>query len=440
MPEKSAQLIDKNKIALGWLIPSPLFGFLPLYFYREYFAKFYFQSDEWEQLHLIDSASYWPWVFGFYGENFVPVFKLFWSSILFIGNGDYHVFLYVSFTVHAAIVFLLGYLLRMWSFGLFSILFCQLVFALNYTHIEILNQSIQVSNLLSYCILLITVIVFSKPFLDGRVYSPRACVFLSILSLIGALTFARGILIGPVVFLMAVTLLISDNAKNKRLLRAAMFALIPSLLVACLVGIGTYIFSDNFADSASRLGLITKHFLYQISLNPWYQQIRGFHIKPSLALLLFELNVITVFFAFRWAREHQKPLLILLLGFFLGNAFLLALGRNHLPVDNVAGWRYQYGVLIVFAPMVGLVVEKILNYPPLKFFRVTIGALVLWSVSLWVIEPWKAHIPSWSWDRGTKIRDFAGSNDLDPEGMDISQINEVSNQRAVELTEKFKLH
>ncbi|MDA1069645.1 MAG: hypothetical protein O3C43_24480 [Verrucomicrobia bacterium] len=369
MPEKSAHLIDRHKIALGWLIPSPLFGFLPLYIYWENFAKFYFQGDEWEQLHLIESTGYWTWVFSFFGENFVPVFKLFWSSILFLGNGDYHVFLYVSFTVHAAVVFLLGYLLRMWSFGLISILFSQLVLALNYTHIEILNQSIQVSNLLSYCLLLITLIVFSKPLLEGRVHSQRVCVFLSILSALGALSFARGILIGAVVFLMAITLLISSKAKNKRLLRPAMFALIPSLFVGILVGIGTYIFSDNFADSASRLGLITKHFLYQISLNPWYQQIRGFHIKPSLALLLFELNVVFVFFAFRWVKDHQRPLIILLLGFFLGNAFLLALGRNHLPIDHVAGWRYQYGVLIVFAPMVGVVVEKILNYPPFKFFR-----------------------------------------------------------------------
>ncbi|MDA1066499.1 MAG: hypothetical protein O3C43_08355, partial [Verrucomicrobia bacterium] len=70
----------------------------------------------------------------------------------------------------------------------------------------------------------------------------------------------------------------------------------------------------------------------------------------------------------------------------------------------------------------------------------TLGVLVLWSVSLWVFDVWKYHLPSWSRERGTKIRDFAASKDLDPAGHDISQFFKVSNQRALELTEKYKLH
>jgi len=440
MQEMSAQPPNRKRIALGWLFASPVLGFLPLCYYWDDMAKFYFQGDEWEQLSLIESKGYWNWVFSFFGENFVPVFKLFWSSLLFLGNGNYHLFLFVSFAVHAVIVFLLGYLLRLWGFGLFSILFSQLVLALNYTHIEILTQSIQVSNLLCYGLLLIALIVFSRPLLEGSVYSTRVCVSLSVLSALGALSFARGVLNGAIIFLIALLLWLFRDAKNKRLLRPALYAFIPSLLVGIFVGIGTFNFSTNFADSGNRLGLIGTHFLYQISLNPFYQQIHNLHIKPSQALLLFELNVIVVYFSFRWAKDFQRPLIVQLLLFFIGNAFLLALGRNHLPIDHVAGWRYQYGVLIVFAPMVGFFFETILSYPPMKFLRVTFGFLVLWWASSWGFDHWKYHVPSWSLERGSKIRDFAASKDLDPAGHDISQYSGVSNQSALELTEKYNLH
>jgi hypothetical protein len=213
----------------------------------------------------MDALGYWTWVFHFFGENFMPVFKVFWSVVLFLGNGNYHAFLFASFIMHALVVFLLGYLLRMWSLGLFPVLFCQLVLALNYTHIEILSQSIQISNLMSYSFFLILVIVFSRLVMNDRPCSLNYCWFISLLASLGALSFARGILNGVAVFGVVLLFGIIKDVRYKRLLIPALFALVPSLILGFLSALWVYHNTSSGLAEGLQLKKTGVHFFYQLS-------------------------------------------------------------------------------------------------------------------------------------------------------------------------------
>ncbi len=440
MSVRLANASERQLIPWVWILPFPLLSFLPLYRYWDSFSKFFYQGDEWDQLHQIESNGYFVWLFSFFGENFVPVFKLVWGSLLFLSDGNYHVFIFVSFSAHGVLVLLLGYLLRLWGFGLFSILFAQLVLALNYTNIELLSQSIQVSNLLSYGFLLLLLIFFFKPWLERRDYSTRLCLFLGILSALGALTFARGVLNGVVVAALGGILFFVGDPDNRRLLRPAKYILIPSLIVGLILVIGSYFNGSAFAGSGTDGASIKTHFLYQIALNPWYQQIRDLPIRSSQAILLFELNLLVIFLALKWAKDFQRILILQLLVFFVGNAMVLAVGRNHLQLEHVAGWRYQYGVLLVFAPLSGLVLEKFISRKPFRFLPLVSSFLILGFCGNWVFDHWKYYVPVWSEERGQHIRVSIENEDLADEGTDISRFEGVSNQRARELVKHFNLH
>lgn len=428
-----------KRVPLAWIIPAPLAGFIPLWLYWGDISKFFYQDDEWGQLSQLEADGLFIWLFSFFGESFVPVFKLFWAGLLFAGNGNYHVFVLVSFTLHAVVVFLFGYVLRQWEFDGFVIVFSQMVLAVNYTHIEILTQSIRVSNLLSYGFLLGLVIFFFKPWLEGGSYSTKLCICLCVLSSLGALSFVRGVLNGIIVGVVALALYIWGDPANKKLLRPAKYAMIPSMAVGLIVALGTLFNQSALTSDGAGGSQFLDHFFFQITLNPWYQQLRNLSLTDGQSLLLLEFSVVIICFAFYFAKDFQKSLLILLLVFFLGNGFLLALGRSHLSLDHAVAWRYQYGCLIAFAPLVAIVIERILRGVPFRFMPVTVGVLVIWWTSSWVFDHWKYHIPAWAEERGTKIRSNAAASKTDLDAHTISTVENVSDERALELIEGFNL-
>jgi hypothetical protein len=89
-----------------------------------------------------------------------------------------------------------------------------------------------------------------------------------------------------------------------------------------------------------------------------------------LALSLLALNGVSFVLGFLCSNRSQRSLLYFFLFFFIGNAALLAIGRNHMGIDTVAGWRYQYGVLLVFAPMVAIVLDRLVGLIPFKYLVV----------------------------------------------------------------------
>ena len=74
-------------------------------------------------IHEMDSHGYLKWIFAFRAELFIPVFKLLLSAVMLVGNGNYNALLFAVFANHMLILFLSGYLMRMWGFTLVATLF-----------------------------------------------------------------------------------------------------------------------------------------------------------------------------------------------------------------------------------------------------------------------------------------------------------------------------
>ena len=422
-----------------WIFLGALPAFLPLVQYREDFAKYFFMGDEWAQLQQIDDWGYWTWVFAFFGENFMPVFKLVWSAILFLGDGSYFFFVLIQFLLHASVVFLLGYLLRQWKMSWFVVFFSQCTLALNYTHIEILMQSIQMSNLLSYSCLLLLAIFVSNRVISQKGFSAVSCVLIAFLSLMGALTFSRGLLIGTALFATFFLIAVLKKQKAGEWLAPALSALIPCLGVGIITAVAIFGKTGSSSEGIQWVE-VGRHFFYQVSLNPLYQQLHDGQIGPAFAWQLLIVNFTMLAAGIFCAKKEQRPLLIFFIFFFIGNGLLLALGRSHMSIDTTASWRYQYGVLLCFVPTAGLILNRVINFIPQKQLRLIPQILsVLW-VSVYVYDHWEHHSPSWSDSRGSQIRAAASAENIDSEAHTISRFSGVKDGRALELIEKYNLH
>lgn len=439
MTESDSQDCPSSSFPYLWILAGALPSFLPLVHYWGDFSEYYFMGDEWAQLLQIDEWGYWNWVFSFFGENFMPVFKLVWSAVLFLGNGSYFLFILVTFLMHAVVVFLLGYLLRQWGLSWFVVICSQWVVALSYTHIEIMMQSIQMSNLLSYSFLLLLAIYVSGRVLKKRGFPVTSCVIIALLSLLGALSFSRGLLNGSAVFATFVLVAFLKRKTPTEWLAPALSALLPCFAVGLLTAFAVFGKTGSSSDGI-QIVEVGRHYFYHLSLNPLFQQLRGVQLSMGLGVKLLFANAILLALGIACAKEKQKSLVVFFTFFFLGNGLLLSLGRSHMAIDTVASWRYQYGVLLCFAPVVAMVLDRLISYVPFPILRLAPQILIIWWVSDRVYDHWKYHSPSWSTSRGTEIRQAAEAENLDLEAHTISRFPGVKDGRALELTEKFNLH
>ncbi|MDG2166556.1 MAG: hypothetical protein P8L44_01350 [Opitutales bacterium] len=422
-----------------WILMGALPAFLPLLHYWGDFSKYFYMGDEWAQLHQIDAWGYWTWVFSFFGENFMPVFKLVWSAILFLGDGSYFLFILVQFQMHSLVVFLLGYLLRQWGLSWFVVLFSQWVMALSHTHIEILMQSIQMSNLLSYSFLLLLSIYVSDRVLNKKGFSNSSCLMIAMLSLLGALSFSRGLLNGSAVFATFALFGLMKKPITERWLAPALSALVPCVAVALLTAYAVFGATSSSSDGLQVVET-GKHFYYHLSLNPFFQQLRGLEISFGLTVKLLIANAMVLVMGLLYARSRLKALVVFFVFFFLGNGLLLSLGRSHTSLDTVASWRYQYGVLLCFAPVVAILVDRLLGLIRVSTIRLVLQIVIICWISGRVYDHWELHSPVWSESRGTEIREAASAENIDPEAISISRFLGVTDERAIELIKKYHLH
>jgi len=423
-----------------WIFPAGLAGMLPLFFHWELFTRFFYRGDEWDQLHRMDSQGYLSWLFGFFGENFVPVFKLVWSGLLIMGGGSHFVFVVFSFLLHFCVVILFGYLLRLWGFGLISVVFSQSILALNYTSIEIHSQSIQFSNLLSYLFSLLALLWCSKGYLENRPLDTKEQILILIYTTLGVLCFVRGVVIGPAILLTVLLMGTIPNFRIKNFRMGAVCCLVPCVLSGIFVGLNNL--SQSVGDKLLNFDSVGfgTHLFYQLALNPLYQQIRGLEISNSTASVLLLLNIILVGVGFYFAHHRQQLILGVLFLFFVGNCILLAYGRKHTPIDHVATWRYQYVALLALLPLFSILLERILCLVRLHNLRIAATALLLIWTGWYVYKPWSVHLHDWTNDYGLRTRDLLEQSNLSVSEHDISQFQFIANARARELAEKYNLH
>ncbi|MCZ6673742.1 MAG: hypothetical protein O7C75_12490 [Verrucomicrobia bacterium] len=426
--------------SIYWVLAGSLIGWLPMIFHANYLLEFFYFNNEWDMLHDMELQGFFNWVFAFRAELFFPVSKFLWAGLVFAGNGDYHVLIFAVFLNHMLILFLLGYLMRLWGFGLLATLFVQCVLGANYTHIEILTWTSQWIGLIALTSLLVIIIPFANAYLNDKKLSWKFCVLIFIVSALGALSFGRGVLNGFVLLGTCLLLFVLKDSSRKHTWLPAIYAVIPCALVAFVIAAWSFSRTANLADSGSQVDAIISWFAYSISLNPWYQQIRGLQISVGLSVMLFALNFAVIVVGILLANPKQRPFLYLLILFFLGDAALLALGRNHLPIETVPSWRYQYFSILVFAPFVGIILHRIVQFIPLQPVRIIISVVALLLVTKWVFDPWARFLPSWSDSRGTQTKLLLESDELDLKAHNIYGFPKITNDRALELQEKYNLH
>lgn len=434
----SSQPLTKS-FPFFWILVGAFPAFLPLVQYWGDFSKYFYMGDEWAQLHQIDAWGYWTWVFSFFGENFMPVFKLVWSAILFLGDGSYFLFIIVLFLMHWLVVFLVGYLLSQWGLNWFVVLFSQWVMALSHTHIEIMMQSIQMSNLLSYSFLLLLAIYVSDRVLNKKEFTNSSCLVIAILSLLGALSFSRGLLNGSAVFATFALFRLFKKPLTERWLAPALSALVPCLAVALLTAFAVFGKTGSSSDGL-QIVEVGKHFYYHLSLNPLFQQLGGLEISLGLTVKLLIANLVVLAMGLLYAHSRLKGFVVFFVFFFVGNGLLLSLGRSHTSIDTVASWRYQYGVLLCFAPIVAIIVDRLLGLIRISTVRLALQMVIILWISGRVYDHWEYHSPVWSESRGTEIREAAAAEHIDPEAISISRFPGVKDRRAIELIEKYDLH
>ena len=425
---------------LRWVFYGSLIAWLPLVFYSEHFLKFFYFTNEWDMLHDMDVVGYWKWVFQFRAELFIPVFKFLWTAVVLAGDGNYHHLIYAVFINHMIILILLGYLLRQWGFGPFPVLFVQCVLGANYTHIEVFTWTSQWIGLIALTSFLIILIIFSKGYIRGENLNISNLLWVFVFSLLGALSFGRGVVNGAALLGVCLLLFLLRDSRARFLWAPGIAAFVPCLAVSLIIVGWSFMHSANLADSGGQIGDILSFFGYGISLNPWYQQIRGLEIDVLHASGLFILNFSIFAMGAYWAKPSQRPVLYVLILFFLGDAALIALGRNHLPVETIPSWRYQYFSIFVMAPFIGIILSRLIRIIPTVPLRSGVAICVLWFSTEWVFNPWSIYLPSWAESRGVQTRELVLAEDIDPEASTISGYYKITNERAVELAEKYNLH
>jgi hypothetical protein len=116
-----------------------------------------------EELHLLlelRGQGVTKWAFNTFAENFVPLFKLLWVSLVWLSNGGYFGMLTIVWCTHALIVATFYRTLRNAHIGLLPSMAANATLALSWSNIETLMWSVQWSVLLSILFLLFAVNVY----------------------------------------------------------------------------------------------------------------------------------------------------------------------------------------------------------------------------------------------------------------------------------------
>ncbi len=236
----------------------------------------------------------------------------------------------------------------------------------------------------------------------------------------------------------AVVSLVHKRA-SKGWVTPALSALIPSVAIALLTAFAVF-GNTGSSDGGLQLLEVGKHYFYHLSLNPLNQQLGGLQIGFGLAVKLLIANALICVLGFLCARSNQRVLVTFFILYFLGNGLLLSLGRSHMSIDTVSSWRYQYGVLLCFAPVVAIILDRLLCFIPVFGIRLLPQLFILWWVSGTVYDHWQYHSPVWSEFRGTEIRKALAAPEMDPHSSRISSLEGVNDSRVIELIEKYNLH
>lgn len=427
---------------LPWVLG--LAALTPVVRHWSQFRGLFWFGDELGLMDEISHLGFWPWLGHAFAENFVPAFKLLWGGVLFGFHGDYRAELAAIWLTHAANVALLAGWMRQAGFTAVATAFATLTFGFAATNIETLTWAVQWSQQLAVLFFLLCGVDGG---LSGR--RPRShghCVRLILECLASAWSFSRGVLTGPVA---AFQLIRQGQAasRRRRWLLAALLVL-PSLVTAALI-------VTLAPNNHSSIWAHPAQWATAASFSAWYLTANPFlPIWSSLApsVHLNEIGITAVIVAgtlkfallaggYATASIWQRRLLSALGLFDVGYAVLLGLGRSDADIHLVMSSRYQYNALICTLPFLAVLLERGLSRLRLPRGGLSLTGAALVGIAVYLVNlGWSRQLPGWVAWRGAGTRRVVVASPPNPAATDLPGNPYMTDGRARELRNEFRLH
>jgi hypothetical protein len=368
---------------------------------REFRELFWF-GDEWDQLAEFHRTGVWRYLTSTFAENFVPLFKAMWLSVIVAGRGSYLIVLAALWVTHALNVLLLGLVLRRIDVRAAGIAVALIWAGLPASNIETLGWTVQWSAVLALSFYLLAVLQFLK--IAGQHESASGAFWLlAAASVASSLSFSRGILSGFAIALTCAIPLGIRNLRGRNRALAVLAALLPALAVGAIIASSAQGNHLRLLQPGA-VAMTARFAAHFFLLNP-LQGIWSLTPNDSLLVVLGATKIAIYVLALIRARETGRWLVWLSLVLDISNAVLVGIGRYHTGLAAAVGSRYQYVPLFCLAPAVAILVdwavEAVRPVPYLaRALTFAMAVLLAWSIA----SPWREHMRSWSGWRGTEMR------------------------------------
>ena len=301
---------------------------------------------------------------------------------------------------------------------------------LNY---ETLGWSVQWSAVLSLSFFLVSLLILVPASPSAAFPSWRVTFLAAACALASPLCFTRGVLVGPVLAVVALSLTTAQPWFIRGL--KASVLMLPSLAIAAVVARST---SGNHPHLPSVWLQIVTFAVHYFGESPLRTAFSPASLSTTSAVVLVGARLAISLAAWALAPVRLRPMVSALVFFELGNALLLGIGRYHTGIPAAGSSRYQYSALCCFIPLLALLANSGLRALPNRMVPFAV-ALAFLGLSWSAIREWSPSMQSWRSWRGAELRAALNTPDFPPE-QHFTRLPWMTNQRARELVRRFSLH
>jgi hypothetical protein len=375
----------------------------PLIVFWGRFQQLYWFHDDWDLISEMNRSAPTAWLTQRYGENFVPVFKMFWEGAVVLVNGSYAGMIVVLWATHFAVLLLLAEVLRRSGFSVKEQCLAVITLGISWSNIESLGwASCWISPLSILFFLLAWVLLLRAEQKEAG----WAMISVLAVALASALTFSRGVFTGVLLAFFVVHRATSEKLGRRHWMRAAALATVTALSLAPYAWMPSDY--EHFQGwTFERITGMASYAAHYLLLNPLYQLAPMPHrsVEAPVVVLAGAFKAFVIVFGLWHSHERQRSLLWTLLLFEAIMAVLLGLGRFDRDILTAASYRYQYPSLLAFAPFLAIAAVKSVElfFHSNRMRRAAFTALfVCWAVLLG--GPWAHYMKGWAVWRGDDVK------------------------------------
>jgi len=410
------------------LLASGVLALMPLVAYHRLFARLFWFGDEFDLIDQFDRIGFGHWLWTVFAENYVPLFKLLWGGAIFLFDGSYAAMIVLLWLTHGLNVAFLGRVMRACGLSWTAVAVALIAFGLTAANFETLAWSVQWSAVLSSTFMLLAIEAFLRAPFGPASYGWTAA---------SALSFSRGVLTGGM--LACAGLWPAPRAADQpseRKLRALAY-LVPSVGVGLLI---TLLATGNHRHMGGHFGEAAVYGIWNYCLNPAHRLLSVDSFGWRTVVLSGLCKLALAAWAIARGTGRQRVLFVLLVGFDLGNAALLGVGRYHTGLPTAVASRYQYASLIGIAPLAGFWVARLWDRIPAPVaLRSAAATALLVFVAVLMVRQWPGELEAFTYSRGTQPRETLLA-DPHPDPHSVPGIPFFDVGRAKALIRKYNLH